>query len=187
MAFSGYHEHDRPQAAQSKDKRNEALLEAGEENCAKQPNFKEMLMQAGAPQHNEDLVFYFNCPDLMQHSKTIFRVSAANPSEITKISLPEMNEKVKFNMNHSRMVQNGEDVLVFKKINTQIHGWKIKGIESGNLDISSLAPLELEAEDFSLVFDGYFSVYLTGGSKRNSLGNPTSLSNVYRLDLDSEP
>ena len=35
VAFSGFNENDRAQAAQSNDKRNEAILEAGEENCVK--------------------------------------------------------------------------------------------------------------------------------------------------------
>ena len=94
---------------------------------------------------------YFHCPDLPDFKNTIFRYSYATRSyEFEKIPLPTGKRG---NLYDTRVVQKGQTLLVFKTMITEIHVWKLQGLESEELRIEFLAKLALKAKHFALAFD----------------------------------
>ena len=97
--------------------------------------------------------------------------------------MPSSAESNFTNFMDTRIVQQGQALLVFKNIKTEIYGWKLQGLDSEEPSYEPLAKLELEAKHFALAPDQKSSVYLTGGGTGSD--HDVSLSYVSRLDTEA--
>ena len=78
--------------------------------------------------------------------------------------MPNSAESTNFtNFMDTRIVQQGQALLVFKNHIKQIYGWKLQGLDSEEPSTEPLAKLDLEAKHFALAPDQKSSIYLTGG------------------------